>query len=371
MIRPTIAEVDLSAIRYNISNIRSRVGQNVKIIPAVKANGYGHGAVQVSKACIDASANMLGVACLEEAIELREAGFDTPILILGCLNPTAAEYVTRYNIQSTICDFKYAKMLSDAAVKQNKKVAVHVKVDTGMGRIGISADSAVDFIKSVIALPNIYLMGVFTHFPSADEADKEYTYKQIAIFNKLILDIKSQGVVVPMFHSSNSGAILAFPEADYDAVRPGIMVYGSYPSEEVVRSIAIREALTLKSKIVFLKEVAPETSISYGRTFTTKRRSKIATVPIGYADGYPRALSNKGEVAVKGVRAPVVGRVCMDQTLIDVTDVPDVQVGDDVVLYGGGFDFLSVSKIASMIGTISYELFCAISPRVSRVYLNG
>ena len=371
MLRPTCAEIDLSAIRDNIKAIRARVGPRVKIMPAVKANGYGHGAVEVSRAVLQAGAQVLSVAMPEEGIELREAGFDVPILILGCSTPDAAADTVRYDLASTVCDLPYARALCRAAIEQSKTASVHVKVDTGMGRIGVQPEETLDFVLALQSLPSISVDGVFTHFPSADETDRSFTLSQIATFNKVLDALKRRGQPTPLAHASNSGGVLAYPEADYDAVRPGIMIYGSYPSFEVVRSIPIREAMTLKTRIIFLKEADVGTTVSYGRTHTLKRRSKVATLPIGYADGYQRALSNRGEAAVRGVRVPVIGRVCMDQIMIDVTDVPGVELGDEVILMGGGYEYLSANNVAAKAGTISDETFCAITGRVPRVYINA
>ena len=321
MQRPTYAEVDLSAIRDNIRAIRRRVGDGVRIMPAVKANGYGHGAVRVSQACLDAGADVLCVACVEEGSELRAAGIDAPLLILGCAVPDAAEDAVRLDMTTAVCEMNLARALSRAAVNQGKRALVHIKIDTGMGRIGIRPEDAVEFARAVGALSGISVDGLFTHFPSSDEADKAFTHRQIDRFTSTVASVRAAGVEVPIAHASNSGGILAFPEADFDAVRPGIMIYGCYPSDEVERSIAIREALTFKTRIVFVKEVEPGATVSYGRTFVASRPSVIATLPVGYADGYSRLLSNEGEAAVRGTRVPIVGRVCMDQILIDVTDV--------------------------------------------------
>lgn len=368
--RPTFAEIDLSAIRDNIRAIRARVGPRVRIMPAVKANGYGHGAVEVSRAVLEAGAEVLCVAIPEEGIELREAGLDAPILILGCSTLDSAEEIVRRDIASTICDLAYARAVSDAAVRLKKTASVHVKVDTGMGRIGLQPEGVIDTMLALQALPGLSIDGVFTHFPSADEADRTYTTAQIAVFKQILDGFKSRGIPVAMAHASNSGGVLAYPEADFDAVRPGIMLYGSYPSFEVVQSIPIREAMTLKTHIAFLKEAAAGAGVSYGRTHILKSRAKIATLPIGYADGYSRMLSNRGEAAVRGVRVPVIGRVCMDQICVDVTEVPDVALGDEVILYGGGYDYLTANEVGKRAGTISDEIYCAVSPRVPRIYLN-
>ena len=370
MQRLKYAEVNLSAIRSNIEAIRARVGSGIKIMPAIKANAYGHGVLQVSRACIDAGADVLSVASIDEGIELREAGFDVPILILGCSIPSAADYIIQHNIASTVCDIDFARAISNAAIKQGKLASIHIKVDTGMGRIGLPIEESINFIKDVYSLPGIDVGGVFTHFPSSDEEDQSFTNSQVKAFKELVTGLHQQGLCIKLAHTSNSGGILAYPEADFDAVRPGIMVYGLYPSKEVAKSIPIQEALTLKTRVVFLKESNAGTTVSYGRTHTLKRRSKIATLPIGYADGYNRLLSNQGEAAVRGCRVPVIGRVCMDQIMIDVTDVAGVELGDEVVLYGGGYDYLSVSRIAEKIGTISYEVLCAIGSRVERIYIS-
>lgn len=365
----TWAEVDLSAIEDNIKSIRARVGQDIGIMPAVKANAYGHGAVETAAACLRAGADSLCVANVDEAAELRQAGIDSPVLILGCSLPGAARDIVRLNAASTVCDVAFARALSQAACERGITASVHLKVDTGMGRIGVQPEHAIEFARELATLPGIKLEGVFTHFPCSDEPDHAFTLTQIGTMNELRSDFDRLGLPVPMMHASNSGAILALTEGDFDAVRPGIIVYGHYPSPEVVRSIPIREALTLRTRIVFLKTAKAGSTISYGRTHTLRRQSRIATLPVGYADGYNRLLSNKGEAAVHGKRVPVVGRVCMDQILIDVTDVPQAEVGDEVTLYGGGYDYLSVSEIARKIGTIPYEVLCNIGRRVPRIYV--
>lgn len=367
----TWAEVDLSAIRDNVRAIRERVGPDVRIMPAVKANGYGHGAVPVSWACMEGGADALGVATVDEGIQLRQAGLESPILILGCSPAAAAGEIVESGLASTVCDLAFARALSAAARMQQKTASVHIKVDTGMGRIGVMPEETAGFVLHVSTLAGLRVDGVFTHFASSDEADPSFTLSQIEIFKTVVEDLKSRGLRIPLAHASNSGGILAFPNADFDLVRPGIMVYGHYPSANVVRSVRVREALTLKTHIVFLKSAAEGSTVSYGRTHTLTRPSKVATLPIGYADGYSRLLSGTGEAVVRGIRVPVIGRVCMDQTLIDVTDVPGVQVEDEVILYGGGYDDLSPTHIAEKMGTISYEVLCAIGQRVPRVYSGG
>lgn len=370
MHRPTWAEVDLSAIRDNIKAIREKVGPKVKLMPAVKANAYGHGAAPVGRACLEAGAHVLSVCCVEEAQELHEAGIGSPILILGCSTPDSAGEIVQNGFISTLCDLDIAHALSKAAHSRGKKAVAHIKLDTGMGRIGVSVGEAVEFARAVSALPGIVLEGLFTHLADTGNPDKSFTLAQLALIGEVASELRHGGIRVPIVHAANSAAVLEHPEAYFDAVRPGIIVYGVYPSADAPRSVPLREALTLKSRIVFLKDAEVGATISYGRTHTVKRKSKIATLPIGYADGYSRLLSNKGEACVRGSRVPVVGRVCMDQIMLDVTDVPGVSTGDEVILYGGGIDYLSVDAIADKIGTISYEVLCAISQRVPRIYVN-
>ena len=340
-------------------------------MPAVKADGYGHGAVPVSRTALAAGADMLGVASVEEAIELRDAGIEAPILILGCSAPDSAAEIVEFDIAATVCDLASAHALAGEAARRRKKARVHIKVDTGMGRIGVPVEEALALAAAAADLPSLELEGIFTHFPSADERDKSFTEEQIRVFRNLLSELAASGIKPTFAHAANSGAVLDHPSAYFDMVRPGIMFYGLYPSPDSTRSVPLRPALTFKTRIAFLKEVPPGRTISYGRTFTTSRRTKVATIAVGYADGYSRFLSNKGEAAVRGKRAPVIGRVCMDQTMLDVTDVPGVQVGDEVVLLGGGYEFLTVEHVAEMLGTIPHEVVTSISKRVPRVYTNA
>ena len=370
IIRPTYAEIDLSAIKDNLLAIRARVGPNVKIMPAVKANAYGHGVIQVSKACIEAGASALGVATPEEGIQLREAGFNQPILILGCLTTDAVGEIISHDLESTVCDIGFARALSRAAELQGKKAAVHVKVDTGMGRIGVQPTEALGLVRMLRLLPNLRMKGVFTHFPCSDEPDRSFSLLQVASFTKVLSGLKSHSIRIPTVHMANSAGVLVLPESHFNAVRPGIAIYGSDPCEHTPHNVPLREAMTLKTRIVFIKEVQARQTIGYGRTHCISQSAKIATLPIGYADGYQRALSNCGEAAVRGCRVSVVGRVCMDQIMLDVTDVEGVEVGEEVILLGGGYSYLSANSVAAKAGTISDETYCAITDRVPRVYVN-
>lgn len=368
MHRPTYAEIDLSAIDENVRAIRRAVGPGVRIMPAVKADGYGHGAVKVGKTVLAAGANMLGVASVEEAIELRNGGIDAPILILGCSNGESAAEIVEHDISATVCDLSAACDLAREAAKCEKKAHIHVKVDTGMGRIGVPTEGAMELITALIGLPSLEVDGVFTHFPCSDETDKSFTNEQVRIFKGLLSELDSQGILPRYAHAANSGGVLDHPSSYLDMVRPGIAVYGLYPSPEVGRTISLKPVLTFRTKIVFMKTIPAGRTISYGRTFSTIRNTKIAIIPVGYADGYDRLFSNHGEVSVKGQRVPVIGRVCMDQTIIDVTDVPGVVVNDDVILLGGGIDYLSVEKVAKILGTIPHDVVTSIGKRVPRVY---
>lgn len=368
--RPTIAEIDLDAIAWNFRQIRKLVGPDVKICPAVKADAYGHGAIPVSRTVLAEGADMLGVALLEEGIELREAGINAPVLIFGCLFEDQIPDLIRWDITPMIGTLSFAGELSAQAVKSGKRVKVHVKVDTGMGRVGVQVNEAADFVLRVSRLPGIEIEGIFTHFPTSDEEDLTFAHQQVREFKAIIADIESAGLHVPIRHAANSGAIFNVPDAYSDMVRPGITVYGLYDSD-VPSGVELRQAMTLKTKIAFLKELPPGRTVSYGRTFAAERPTLVATLPIGYADGYNRLLSNRGPALVRGQRVSVIGRICMDQMMLDVTDVPGVSVGDEAVLYGEqSEEFIPISEIAGMLGTITYEVTCAVSRRVPRVHVS-
>ena len=370
MPRPTIAEIDLDAIAFNVRQTRALVGPNVRICAAVKADAYGHGAIPVSRTILDGGVEMLGVAMLEEALEFREADIRAPILLLQITPASDIPEIVRNDISTMICSRSFASRLSDEALKAGKRIEVHIKVDTGMGRVGVQAEETVSFARELSAMPGIELEGIFTHFACADEEEQAFTRQQIADFRKVIHAVEAAGIHIPFHHAANSAGMLNVPESHFNMVRPGIMLYGLYDSGFVSRTPDLRQALTLKTGIVFLKELPPGSTVSYGRTFTTTRRSLVATIPIGYADGYNRRLSNKAHALVRGMRVPVIGRVCMDQTMLDVTDVPGVSIGDEVVLYGRqGDQEIAMEEIESILGTISYEIVCSVSKRVPRAYV--
>jgi len=366
--RPTRVEIDLDSIAYNIHQIRKKVGNKTKTMAVMKANAYGHGAVEVAKVAIDAGAQWLAVALVEEGIQLREAGIQSPILILGSTPPDQVHEVIKYNLSQTVCSRELIETLSNEAQSWNQTAKVHIKVDTGLGRLGIFPEEVAAFVKESSCLEGIEIEGIFTHFSVADE-DKAFTELQIKKFKEVISNLEREKIHIPLKHAANSAAVVGFASSYFNLVRPGIILYGLYPSPEINRTIPLKPAMSFKTKITYLKRVPAGYSLSYDRTFTTKRKSLIAILPVGYADGYPRALSNKGEVLIKGKRAPVVGMICMDMTLVDVTHIPDVKVGDEVVLFGkqNGAQ-ISADEIASKSGLINYEILCGISKRVPRIY---
>ena len=367
------AVVDLAAIKQNVRELKKIVPEGVRFCGVIKAAGYGHGAQRIALAIQDMT-DMLAVATAEEAKELREAGISTPILILGYVHPSYYGILAEQEIRPTIFRMEDAKNFSEAAVKVGRTALCHIAIDTGMNRIGypVTAVSA-DEIAKIAALPNLKIEGMFTHFARSDEEDRSHTEKQYAAFRKMKEMLEERGVYVPVCHCCNSAGILAYPDYAMDMVRAGIVLYGLYPSQEMKQyPVPLRSAITLKSHIVLIKEVAAGAPISYGGTYVTSETRKIATVPVGYGDGYPRLLSNRGSVLIHGQRAPIVGRVCMDQMMVDVTDIPDVEEGDRVILMGrDGKDEITAEELADLCGTISYEIICTLGARIPRQYRDG
>ena len=364
--RPTQAVVNLKAISDNIAQVRKRIGKRRELMAVVKADAYGHGAVPVSRAAIRSGATYLGVSSPEEGGELREAGIDIPILILGLIQPEEAYKSVGLKLEQTICSLELAAALDQESRKASTRINVHVKVDTGMGRIGVLPEDALAFVRRIHRFKNLNLTGIFSHFSSADDADKTFAMRQLEILNGVVREIEAAGIHIPKKHMANSAAILDLPESYLDLVRPGIMLYGLYPSPHVSRSIKLRPAMTLRTKVSYVKSVPGRTPISYGRTFFTQKETRVATLPVGYGDGYSRSLSNQGTVLIKGQRAPLIGRVCMDMCLADVSGIKNVRVGDEVILFG---EELSVDEVAQNMGTINYEVLCGVGKRVPRVYV--
>lgn len=364
--RDVYAEIDLSAVTHNLSEIRNNINSNVKLCAVVKANAYGHGATQVAQCAIDVGADYLAVATVDEALELRHAGFTQPILILGLIPISAVDAIVANDITQTVVDFNFVNAINHSAQIQNKVAKVHLKVETGMGRIGLDVESAVELAKHISSLTNVELEGVFSHFANADSKDKSSVYEQLKIFDDVLNQLHNLNINIKIRHIAESAAILEIPQAHYDMVRAGIITYGFYPSNEVQRTIKLKPVMKLCSRIAFIKHIKSGTSIGYGREFIAQRDSIIATLPIGYADGYIRAY--KGfHVQIKNKLAPIAGRVCMDQVMIDVTDIDDVKVGDEVILFGS--DLISGDDVANHLNTINYEVTCLISNRVPRIYL--
>ncbi|SMC95647.1 alanine racemase [Sporomusa malonica] len=366
--RPVWAEIDLAAIKNNVREIKKGLKPNVKFCAVVKADAYGHGAVAVARAVLSAGADRLAVAILTEAIELRRAGFLTPIQVLGYTPLHQARTVAAYDVAQTVYSIEAIRALAAVGVETRKKVKIHIKIDTGMGRIGILPNEAGDFAEVVAGMEGVEIEGVFSHFATADDEDKTYAKEQFASFEEALNRISARGITVPIRHMANSAATLDLPETHLDMVRPGIILYGLWPSPEVKRRITLTPAMRLQAQIVHIKEVPVGTAISYGRTYRTETPRGIATLPIGYADGWTRLLSGKTSVIVHGQRAPVVGRICMDQCMADISDIAGVKVGDTATLFG--IPELTTDEVAGILGTINYELVCMIGKRVPRVYIN-
>lgn len=365
--RSVWAEIDLGAIAHNVGQIRKITARNTQICAVVKADGYGHGAVAVARTVLQAGADRLAVAIMNEALELRRAGFRVPILVLGYTPSCQAAIVVEHDITQTIFTMDFAQALSEAAVAAGKIVNVHIKIDTGMGRIGIRPEEAGDFAMAVANLPGLNIEGAYSHLATSDSNDKSFTYEQYERFREGLQYIEAKGIAIPIRHIANSAAILDLPHMHLDMVRPGIILYGLWPSEEVDKSIELRPAMKFKAQVGYAKQMPAHASISYGRTHFTDKPSLIATLPVGYADGWSRLLDNKAHVVVHGQRAPLVGRVCMDQCMIDITHIPGVVPGDEALLFGGAD--LPVEEVARHMGTINYEIICMVGKRVPRLYL--
>ena len=370
--RPTLCAVDHAALRWNLSQIRSKVGPKIKILCMVKANGYGHGAVEISQTLARSGADAFGVATLEEAVQLRKAGIVVPVIVLAGVFPDQLDQFVNYKLTPVIHDLNSLKRLESEASRHRAQLKVHLKIDTGMGRLGFMPADADQWISELKKLRSLELEGVFSHFSHAESVEGDYTKKQLETFHRVLARLRTENLIPELVHFANSAATITLPAAYFDMVRPGLMLYGIYPSPAMARQIALKPVLAWKTKILQLKKVPAGTSISYGQTFVSQRQSSIATLPVGYADGYPRLLSNRGEALVGDQRAPVAGRVCMDLTMIDVTDIRNVRQGDEVVLLGRqGAAEISADELASWANTISYEILTSIGARVPRIHYNS
>lgn len=370
-VRPVWAEINLDNLAHNMREVKKNVKEGTLITAVVKANAYGHGSINAAKTFLKNGADRLAVATLSEAIELRKADIDVPILILGYTPTSQYSLVIEYDITQAIYNMDSAMELSKVAEKLNKTGYIHIKVDSGMGRIGfLPTDESVDDIIKISKLPNVKVEGIFTHFATADETDKSYTNLQYDRFMSVINKLEERGLAIPIKHVSNSAAIIDLTDYNLNMVRAGIMLYGYYPSQEVNKErVKLIPAMSLKAKISNIKTVSRGTGISYGQIFVTEKESKIATIPIGYADGFTRMLSSKTEACINGRRVPIVGRICMDQCMLDVSEIDNVKIGDEVVLFGYEEGALNADDVAAKLNTISYEILCMVARRVPRVYV--
>ena len=367
------AKIDLDAIAYNMEQMKQNIRPETKVMAVIKADGYGHGAVQIAE-MMERWNYIWGfaVATLDEAVVLRTEGIQKPILVLGCVFPDQYMEMLKHEIRMNIYTEEMAESISRMAAREGKTAYMHIKLDTGMSRLGFGInEQSVETIKRISKMPNVNMEGIFTHFTKADEKDKSFTKKQIQEFVWMTERLKEKNVRFAYEHCSNSAGIIDVPEANFDIVRAGISTYGLYPSEEVDKTnVKLKPALALKSHVAFVKEIESGTPVSYGGTFVAKEKMKIATIPVGYADGYPRSLSNKGYVLIRGKKAPILGRVCMDQFMVDVTQIEGVSFGDKVTMIGkDGNENVPVEVLSELSGRFNYEFVCDLGKRIPRVYV--
>lgn len=369
------ADIDLDAFRFNLDSIKKNINENTQIITVLKADGYGHGAVPLAKeAEKEERVWGIAVATVEEALELRRGGIKKPLLILGYTYQEDYDLIAEEELRPTVFKLSMAQELSQAALRKNKTIKIHIKIDTGMSRIGYrDLEKSVPEILEISRLPGLKIEGLFTHFARADEREKAPAYQQLEKYQAFQKALKEAGLKIPLCHCSNSAGIIRIPEANMDAVRAGIILYGLYPSEEVEKEpVPLKPLMTLKSHIAYIKTLEPGVQISYGGTYTTQKETRVATIPVGYADGYARSLSNKGWVLIRGKKAPILGRVCMDQFMVDVTDIPEARELDEVILLGKSQDQqITMEELGELSGRFNYEFACCISKRVPRIYFKG
>ncbi|PEA55414.1 alanine racemase [Bacillus pseudomycoides] len=369
--RDTIVEINLDAVKHNVREFKKCVNdENVAMMAAVKANGYGHGAIQVAKAAIEEGVSHIAVAFVDEGIELREAGITVPILVLGYTPEEAVEDAIEYDIMMTVYRIEDVRNIECIAERMQKKACIQIKIDTGMSRIGLQEEEVVPFLQELQKMQHVEVEGIFTHYSTADEVDKTYTLIQKDLFEKAVNTAKEMGIHFPLIHSSNSAGTMELNNEFQNMVRVGIGIYGMYPSKEVDhKTVTLQPILTLKSKVAHVKQAKQGRGVSYGNTYVATGEEWVATIPIGYADGFSRQLSSKGYALINGVRVPIIGRVCMDQLMLDVTKAMPVHVGDEVVFYGKqGNEEIAVEEVADMLGTINYEVTCMLDRRIPRVY---
>ena len=363
----TWVEIDLNAIEHNLKAIKRKTGNDTKVLAIVKADAYGHGAVRTSQTLVKNGVDMLGVAFPEEGVELRKNNINTPILILNPILSEQIEDVVKYSLGVTVCCLDIANQLSKTAIKSRRNVRVHVEVDTGMGGAGLSPNKVIPFIKELLLIDNLEIEGIFTHFNSSEEKNKSFSEKQLKIFKDIIKQIENEKINIPLIHAANSAAILDMPETYFNMVRPGIILYGIFPSKNVLRNIELKPAMSFKTRIINLKQLDPGSTIGYGRTFEILKQTTVATISVGYKDGFNRCFSNSGEVLINGKHAPIIGRICMDRCFVDVTNIPNAKIGSKVTIYGNqANETISIESAAKLIGTIPYEIVCNIGTKVQK-----
>jgi alanine racemase len=369
------AEIDLDAVAFNVQGFKRQVGDKVLLGVVVKGNAYGHGAVELAKTCLQSGANWVIANRSNEAVELRQGGITAPILVLGYMMPQEADRMVRWNLRPTVSNVEQLEALSAAAARRGADAPVHVKLDTGLSRQGVMPAEALDYVRTVASTPHIILEGMYSHFAVADEGKPEsvaYTRQQFEAFITVRDDLKHAGSNIPICHICNTAATINYPEMHLDMVRVGSGIGGIYPSADVKRTVPLKPALSLKSHVARVSVLPPGTSVSYGRTYVTTAPTKVALVPMGYGDGYRRGLSNRGCVLIRGQRAPIVGRVCMDQCMVDVTHIPDVRLHDEAVLIGSqGQERISGEEVGELVGTNAYDITTTLTARIPRVYFEG
>ena len=364
--RPTWAEVDLANLADNFRKVSLSISPKIKILVTEKADAYGHGLIPVSRKLASLGVDFLGVASIDEGVKLRQAGITTPVLILGVVLEKDIPPIVKFGLTPTVCDEKSAVAFNRLAKKAGIKLNVHVKVDTGMGRIGVQYKDALKLLRKISRLPAIRIEGIFTHFPLAD-VNRQFTSAQIRLFNQLMLDLKESGIVIPLVHAANSVGLTDYQDSHFTMVRPGLVIYGLYPKENL--KIKLKPVLVLKSRVVFVKNVPKGFGVSYSHAYVTKRPGCIVTLPIGYGDGYPRNLSNKAFVLIGGRRFKISGKICMDQVMVDVGSYK-ARVGEEAVLIGKQNKAeVTVEELAKLSGTIPYEISCGLGSRIPRVYI--
>ncbi len=364
--RPTWAQINLDNLEHNFLEVRKKTTLGTKILVTVKADAYGHGLISVSKRLVACGVDYLGVASIDEGIALRKAGIKAPILILGLILKSDIPPLVKYNLATSVCDEELSRALNSKARQMAKKLTVHIKVDTGMGRIGVSHYNAQKLVKRIYNLKHLNVEGLFTHFAFAD-MNKEFTFYQIDLFDKLLKNLKKDGVHIPLVHAANSMGVLGYKNSHFNMVRPGLVIYGLYPKARKELKVKLNPVLSLKTRVVFVKKVPAGSGISYGHEYVTKKATNIVTLPIGYGDGYPRNLSNKAPVLIKGKRFKICGRICMDQIMVDVGNTR-IRIGDEAVLIGAqGKNIITTEELAELSNTIPYEIVCGLGSRIPRI----